>query len=97
MPDRRDPDIGVEDDPLTAIIRGEGRPAGRWIASELGAVNLDHLVQLGVEMGARSSFYCVIGWSSTGDRFAVREGFATRHSALAWILENAILQADNDG
>lgn len=61
----------------------------RWITSTLGAVNLDQLTQLGVEAGPmkRDAGYTfdIIGWSPTGDRFAVREGFLGREAALAAI------------
>lgn len=61
----------------------------RWIASPLGAVNLDTLVQLGTEMGLRSATgqatWDVIGWSATGDRFAVQDGFPLRIDAETWL------------
>lgn len=59
---------------------------GSWIRSTLGALNLDQLAQLGVEFDlGRADRYAVIGWASTGERFAVAEGFESREAAGAWI------------
>jgi len=47
----------------------------RWIASPIGMVNLEQLVQLGIERDASGNpdRFQIIGWSATGDRFAVAD------------------------
>lgn len=58
----------------------------RWIETPTGAVNLDRLAQLGVQVSPNHT-WDIIGWSSTGERFAVQGGFMHREVAFKHMIE----------